>query len=251
MPANDHLIHCGELEPPKQRSLHLNLHGQAANAVLRIEDISKKLLANIPSLHLDLLEVAMYVYAADSATSRGTYDDVRMGRRWRRNFQFIIPVRNVGLWSSDGVATILTETLGFLSDDEYSFEFKPIQTPIGGEAYFEFGANNNAAFRPDEVILFSGGLDSFAGAVDTLAVAGKSVALVNHRSSPKMEHKQYNLVCDLKERVGANRIFHVPVRASLRGIRSLNDAHRSRSFLFAALGAVTARLFGVNCINFF
>ena len=53
----------------------LNLHGPSANVHLKIADISKRLLANIPDVLVDLLEVASYVYAADSAISRGGRTD--------------------------------------------------------------------------------------------------------------------------------------------------------------------------------
>ena len=120
-------------------------------------------LANVPDVLADLLEVASYVYAADSAISRGGEIDAQMGRGWRRKFRFEIPVRLPGLWSSDPVLSALVETLGFLSDDSYEFEFKAtIDAPIK-EEYFEFKDKEETSFMPDEVILFSGGLDSLSG----------------------------------------------------------------------------------------
>ena len=55
--------------------LDLNLHGASANVRLEIEDISRRLLANISDIHADLLEIASYIYAADSAISRGGKTD--------------------------------------------------------------------------------------------------------------------------------------------------------------------------------
>lgn len=104
--------------------------------------------------------------------------------------------------------------------------------------------------RPSEVILFSGGLDSFAGAVEELT-EGRSVALVSHRSASKIASAQKRLVIQLRDRFGTDRVLHVPVWANLNGSLGLEPTHRTRSFLFAALGAVTARLFGVDRIKFF
>jgi hypothetical protein len=97
------------------------------------------------------------------------------------------------------------------------------------------------AFTPDEVILFSGGLDSFAGTVEQLAEHGKNVALVSHRSASKIAGVQKQLVDESRSRFGANRVLHVPVWANLDAGFSGEPTHRVRSFLFAALGAVTAR----------
>jgi 7-cyano-7-deazaguanine synthase in queuosine biosynthesis len=101
------------------------------------------------------------------------------------------------------------------------------------------------------VVLFSGGIDSFAGTVDELVAHKKSVALVSHRSASKIVGAQKRLVRRLRERLGANRVFHVPVWANLVGGTTRESTYRTRSFLVAALGAVTARLFGLDRITFF
>ena len=119
------------------------------------------------------------------------------------------------------------------------------------ETYFEFPDVEETGFTPDEVILFSGGLDSFAGAVEQLAEHGKEIALVSHRSASKIAGAQKYLVDQLRHRFGTNRVLHVPVWANLDGSLGKEPTHRVRSFLFAALGAVTARLFDKNRICFF
>ena len=53
-----------------EKLVTLNFHGASANVRLEIEDISRRLLANLSDVHADLLEIASYVYAADSAASR-------------------------------------------------------------------------------------------------------------------------------------------------------------------------------------
>ena len=104
MPRNEHLVLCGGLDRPRKGSgsgVNLNLHGTSPNVRLRIADISRRLLTNIPDVLVDLLEVAGYIYAADAAISRGGETDAQMGARWRRKFRFVIPVRQPDLWSSD------------------------------------------------------------------------------------------------------------------------------------------------------
>ena len=234
-----------------EQSLRLALHGRSPNVRLQISDISRRLLANVPDVLADLLEVASYVYAADSAISRGGKTDTQMGRRWRRKFRFEIPVRRPSLWSSDPVLSALVETLGFLSDDSYEFEFRAIIDAPTMAEYFEFKDKEETAFTPDEVILFSGGLDSLSGTVEELVRYGKKVALVSHRSASKIAGAQKGLVDKLRSRLGANRVLHVPVWANLDGTLGREPTHRTRSFLFAALGVVTARMFGRDSIRFF
>lgn len=254
MLRNENLVLCGGVEGPREAgasSLSVNLHGTSANVRLRITDISRRLLANIPDVLVDLLEVASYIYAADSAIPRGGRTDMQMGARWRRKLRFVIPVRLPDLWSSGPVSSALVETLGFLSEDDYELEFRPLDSPPAVAGYFEFPDAEATAFKPDEVILFSGGLDSFAGAVEELVAHGKKVALVSHRSASKIAGTQKHLVDQLRSRFGAGRVLHVPVWANLDGNLGREPTHRTRSFLFAALGAVTARLFDRDRIRFF
>ena len=231
--------------------LILNLHGASANVRLKIEDISRRLLANISDVHADLLEIASYIYAADSAIPRGGKTDAQLGARWRRKLRFVIPVRQPNLWSSDLVQSALVETISFLSDDDYEFEFRLLENPPSVESYFPFPGEEDVRFTPDEVILFSGGLDLFAGTVEELVAHGKKVALVSHRSATKIVGAQNYLIDQLRGRFGADRVLHVPVRAHLEGSLGKEPTHRTRSFLFAALGAVTARLLDRERICFF
>jgi hypothetical protein len=172
MPRHEHLVLCGGLESPGGGSasrLNLNLHGPSRNVRLKLADISERLLTNVPDVLTDLLEVATYIYAADAAVSRGGKTNAQMGASWRRKLRFVIPVRQPDLWCSDVVLAALTETLSFVSDEAYEFEFRPLDHAPAMESYFEFPDAEETGFTPDEVILFSGGLDSFAGAVEQLA----------------------------------------------------------------------------------
>jgi 7-cyano-7-deazaguanine synthase in queuosine biosynthesis len=253
MPRPKHLVLCGGAEgrDEDRKPLKLDLHGPARNVRLEISDISQPLMANLPGVLVDLLEVASYVYAADSATSRGGETDRNMGEWWRRDFRFVIPVRDPDLWSSTTVASALIETLNFLSDDQYAFEFCPFADPPVIESYFSFPDTKGSVFSPDEIILFSGGIDSFAGAVEELANSDRKVALVSHRSAPKIASAQRHLVSDIRNRFGANHLPHIAVWAHMLDKHGQESTHRTRSFLFAALGAVTAQLFEKTRILFF
>jgi hypothetical protein len=245
MRTNEHLVLCsGASAKPRghEKLLALNLHVGSANVRLEIEDISRRLLANLSNVHADLLEIASYIYAADSAISRGDKTDSHLGAMWRRKFRFVIPVRQPKLWSSDPITAALVETISFLSDDDYEFEFHQLEKPPPVESYFRLSDAKDAKFVPDEVFLFSGGLDSFAGTVEELVAHGKKVVLVSHRSASKITEAQNYLIGQLRRRFGVDRVLHVPVRANLKEDLGKEPTHRTRSFLFASIGAVTAHL---------
>ena len=121
-----HLILCGLT--PAQRAQYpggreLQLHGAKANLVLKVEDIRKRLLSVEPGLLTDLLELAVYVFAADNLISRGGRTFKNMGAEWRRNFHLVVAVREPGQWMEPGRLKSLRDALHFLSDDNWNFTF--------------------------------------------------------------------------------------------------------------------------------
>ena len=106
--------------------------------------------------------------------------------------------------------TALCETLGFLSDDEYEFNFKKLRREQPAARYLDFSHDPDAGFQAEEVMLFSGGLDSLGGAVHEVLDEKRSVALVSHRSSPKIDAKQQQLKRDFAAR-SSRKPLHVPV----------------------------------------
>ena len=70
----ERLVLCGPVDKPDRETgdcLRLDLSGADDNVTLRIQDISRRMVAGVPDLLTDLLEVAAYVYSADAATKRG------------------------------------------------------------------------------------------------------------------------------------------------------------------------------------
>ena len=145
---------------------------------------------------------------------------------------------------------LLTDTLSFLSEDEYRFEFVNLQTPAPLDSYFDFRDPAGDDERSDEVVLFSGGLDSLAGAVNDLLGQRKKVVLVSHHSSTKIAGRQRALARALEHRA-RDRVLHVPVRMTKRSGMTVEYSQRSRSFFFVALGAVMARIVGTNRIRLY
>jgi hypothetical protein len=162
----ERLVLCGGTKRTGVDSaLDLDLSGRSQNVVLKLEDISKRLVKNVPDLLVDLVEIASYVYCADQASSRGGDAQIGMGSDWRRSFRFVIPVRNPDHWSDQRVLEPLCDSLSFLSDDNYAFEFEKATDPAPLAKYLDLSGDDAATFKADEVVLFSGGLDSLGGAI--------------------------------------------------------------------------------------
>ena len=160
-------------------------------------------------------------------------------------------MREPDLWSSKPVRSALCDTLGFLSDDEYEFTFKKLAEPPPVDQYLDFGAGDVTGFQAEEVLLFSGGLDSLGGAIQEVIADKRSIALVSHRSSPKIDNRQRALLQDLKKHGPPRQPFHVPVWINKEKALGREYTQRTRSFLYASLGAVIARIFDLWRIRFY
>ena len=91
-------IECGVATTSAPDTIAMDVHGKGKNVNLRIECITRGMLANVPDLLLDLLEIAAYIYCADQRLSRGTAQLTNFGENWRRDLHFVIPVREPSLW---------------------------------------------------------------------------------------------------------------------------------------------------------
>lgn len=245
-----HLIECGVTAASYEEAIAMNVHGRSKNVNLRIDYISRTMLSNLPDLLIDLLEVAAYVYCADQRLVRGSEQLSKFGENWRRSLRFSIPVRELEVWQDTEVQDALIDTLGFLSDDSYTFDFRQADTPVQPKELY-FKDLIDPADEHDGVALFSGGVDSFAGAVTDLVVNGRSLTLVGHYSSTKVRSVQEGLVAELKRKGFDRHLSYVPVWVSNEGVRAREFTQRTRSFLFACLGFVVARMSGKDSFSFY
>ncbi|MEO9298780.1 7-cyano-7-deazaguanine synthase [Devosia alba] len=245
-----HLIECGVSAASCEEAIAMNVHGPGKNVNLRIDYISRTMLSNLPDVLIDLLEVAAYVYCADQRLVRGSEQLSKFGENWRRSLRFSIPVRELEVWHDPEVQYALIDTLGFLSDDSYAFDFRQTETPVQPkELYFQDLID--PANEHDRVALFSGGVDSFAGAVTDLVAKGQSLTLVGHYSSTKVRSVQEGLIADLKRKGFDRHLSYVPVWVSNEGVQAREFTQRTRSFLFACLGFVVAEMSGKDGFSFY
>ena len=183
---------------------------------------------------IDLAILAACVTAADTRISRTTDSQ----DSWTREIDLHVPVRDVALWTR--VAAVIEETLKFLTGDRWRLFFRERH-----RRYANLVTRHRTLVKPpfSGVCLFSGGLDSFVGAVDLLE-AGQTPLFVSHywdlsTSSQALCAQRLGAIYgDLRPR-------HVRVRV---GFDSNDFSHqmaaetttRGRSFLFFALAAVAA-----------
>jgi hypothetical protein len=78
---------------PAAEVIRMDVQGEARNVNLRIEDLSRTMVSNIPEVLLDLLELGSYIYCADQRLTRGSDLLTDWGSDWRRELNFTIPVR--------------------------------------------------------------------------------------------------------------------------------------------------------------
>lgn len=212
----ERLVLCGDAESDGKQDgsfLRLALAGSRANVHLRLHDISRRMVADVPDLVTDLVEIATYVLCADAAVSRGGEARTGMGEDWRRRFRLIVPVRRPDRWSAPEVADALAELLDFMSEDAFKFEFTAQRDPQPFKSYLDLRDEASETFETEEVVLFSGGMDSLAGAIEELETQRHRVLLVSQNSSSKVFARQKFLAGELRQRF-PGMVLHVPVHVT-------------------------------------
>lgn len=240
---------CSLVDRKRRRTLQFSVNGPNPSFRLRTERIASAAVRDLDDEVLDLLDVAAAVFYSDSEISRG--GDIRsdMGADWHRHLHLTIPVRCPQIWRQPEVLQALTSAVGFLTGDYFEFDFIQADYPAGVAGFLNLDPSEGA-FKAEQVIMFSGGLDSFAGALETLATAPGNVILVSHQSAPKVAARQNELAEYLENRF-RGRTRHIMVPAHRAGKESRDTTQRSRSLLFAALGSAIARTFGATKVSFF
>jgi len=190
-----------------------------------VKDILERMGAGPSVPAEDLLTIAMAVYAVDIRVPRSTADD-----GWTREIVLHAPVFDPSTWTV--LSPLLRRALDFLTGDSWTFEFRERhpRTPS------EVPPKKKHVVKATDVELFSGGLDSLAGAIDLLE-SGRTVVLAGHYGAGVTNSVQQNVLSALQahyDRQVVPCMFHVqPLKAAdAEGEQSM----RSRSFLFLSLG---------------
>ncbi len=170
---------------------------------------------------LSFLSLALAVWAADKLHPRQAAADA-----WTRTFRLTVPVA-----AAAAAWTALTPALNFLTGDRWHWDLRPAAFP------WEYPKTPVFSWQPDAVCLFSGGMDSLAGAIERLE-AGDRLLLVSHHDYGQLASCQAHLAKALIEHYGPARVQHLPLRVQFP--EAPEASLRSRSLLFVALGVAAA-----------
>lgn len=188
---------------------------------------------------VDLALLAAAVTAADTRISRGDAQDA-----WTREIDVYLPVDDPQLWSS--LAPLIVNLLNFLTGDRWGVHFRPRPALGRGLAPEQ---THLRMVNPTSVCLFSGGLDSFIGAIDLFS-EGQAPLLVSHYWDGLTSSYQTGCAELLTAHFGRS-LEHVRARVGFpsgmiddKG----EDTLRGRSFLFFSLAAMAADAVGGDVI---
>lgn len=186
----------------------------------------------LQDIDLDLLHLATGVYTADVRVERRFAED-----GWTRNLTLHLPVAEPGRW--EGALPVITDMLSFLTGDRWGISLR------GRGAFSRPPRKSPPEIIPAAVSLFSGGLDSYAGAVDLLEESDAMIALVGQYGkgfTSSAQTNSYQVIAD--EYPGRTTRFGFYVQpAKLEG-QVAEDTQRARSILFLALGTTVASACG-------
>lgn len=183
---------------------------------------------------IDLALLAAMITAADTRIRRA--DDAQDA--WTRELDLHMPVQTPSLWN--GLSPLIVKTLNFLTGDRWGLHFRARARGIGQLAA---APTKLRTVHPATVCLFSGGLDSFIGAIDLLA-AGQVPMLVSHYWDGITSTHQTYCAEALKRRFSGTTVSHIRARVGFPAdtveVATVEDTLRARSFLFFALAAMAA-----------
>lgn len=204
-------------------TLRLNVNDQyESDLVINPYDCFDSIISNPIDLSLDVLYFTSIIYAIDKIIQRTeTFDN------WSRDIEVEIPVNNVSNWNS--AKDVLKEAVDFLTSDNWLFRFRELEYGI---SFFEREETLPININIENVCLFSGGLDSLAGAIN-LIDEKDNVLLVSHvdghgASSPLHE----SLLSEIRREYNQKNIrqssFHVYTEDDIYH----EGSTRGRSILF-------------------
>jgi len=186
-------------------------------------------------LSLDVLYFTSIIYTIDKIIQRTeTYDC------WSRDIEVTIPVNNVHAWNN--AKDTLKEAIDFLTSDNWILEFRQLNSPYFNQKESKLPINSNF----EHICLFSGGLDSLAGAIN-LIDEKDNVFLVSHvdghgASTPLFSNLLSEINSEYKHKNIKQSSFHVYTEDDLEH----ESTTRGRSILFHGLALFHAINLGIN-----
>lgn len=205
----------------------------------------------LPDRIIDLLHIASYVFCADRCVNRGSRKSLS-NISWGRSLNFYIPVNDIEFWTLKSVTQSLEEALTFMTGDrQYHFTFsKMIKNEIKDHPYqtslFSMSTVDMTIGSDVDIMLFSGGLDSLAGAIERLKqYPNRRLCLVNHKTNNRTIKAQRILVSELMKKYD-NRVIPYTFECRYKKLDSRDETQRTRMFMFSAIAFAICNYYGKN-----
>ncbi len=255
-----HIVYCGGLTQAKGtrsrkgvrvHSFNHDPSDSGSNTKIDLPHLLQNVGCHFSDKSKDLLEIAAYVYASDRMITRGKTVQLEYDN-WSRDLTLHIPVRDPEFWKGQDVYAKLIALLRFMTGDKsYKFIFSQKKQEVGQISMFDHPEIKITDHEEHVVALFSGGLDSLAGALSILHRTNKKLILVSHRSSnPRITQLQDSISLAIK-RDFPGRVQYYPFYCGLTGERAVEETQRSRSFLYTTIAYAIAQAFGINRLTVF
>lgn len=236
-------------EPTGQyaESLIFSLHNKnnKSNIKTNIEQFWRRFgEKEISTINEDLLIISLAVFAIDKRVSRKIFKD-----KWTREIEVCIPVLEYATWIRAKLD--IENLLNFLTGDKWKVQFR--QTKMRYRIDKKNGKYNiikNKQF--DGISMFSGGLDSFCGAIKLLK-EGKRICFTGFREYGLLEKRQdelYKLIKNHYSEIDAQEIWFNGTPYAPQNIKGESiiiepeNTSRSRSLLFLSGGLAIASIVG-------
>ena len=198
----------------------------------------------IPAIYEDLFIIGLSIFALDKRVSRRMFKDC-----WTREISVSIPVLEYDKWKCTELQW--ENTLSFLTGDHWHITFRR------SEVIYSYREHVNRIHLNvqscDCVCLFSGGLDSFCGAVKLLE-QGTSPCLIGHNEYPKLAKRQNLFARAFQSLYPEQSVKFISFTAGSRApisekegkLKGSENTSRGRSLLFLCAALSVAGILGEN-----
>ena len=216
-----------------------------SNVKTHIEDLWGRFgVSALSDINEDLVILAMSVFAIDKKVPRKDFDD-----NWTRQIELYLPVIEIEKWNN--VKIELEDMLSFLSGDKWEINFRKSKEKYrGNKVNKKYKLIEKDNF--DCVSLFSGGLDSFCGALKLLNEKQRTcfVGFKEYKMLGGRQNEIFKNINDAfpdinKELLLFNTNPSIPLNKDGEKKRIGGEiTSRSRSFLFLAGALAVASIIG-------
>ena len=194
---------------------------------------------DLDSSEADWLQFALGVYGVDRLASRWPAKTTS-GNFCRRILNFNLLVSDPDLWNLN--AEGLEDALGFLTGDQWHFSFGALPNNVFRKSQVQFIEQQRS---DPPALLFSGGLDSLAGAQELLESTHSHQLLISGHTHSRLKAAQEGVVNELRRKDGHN-LDWVSCEYGLKEVVGSSErtesSQRTRGWMHVALGLSAAKL---------